>query len=358
MIQKIVCTGEPFTLGEEYGLQCLEQIRGCLEETQDLLARKLGIAPKLLVQKAVNYFQPYIQRFTPNLWEEIRGIAAATDTKVEQILFLQTINEFLYGSLLEGTAISVSNRSSPHPSSLIGLNLDFDSWSEKYLVLREINYPNSSSSILMLALAGTLGWAGINAHSLTAFSTGLESAGVQKGLPASILVRWALEQNQLSEMVKIITESPRSSPRNFLLGSISTCLSLETTISQTALLYPSSEGILIHTNHFLAPKFQEIDTGIVKWPESLERFQRLQHLVSQHQSFTPEDLQTILADHVHFPKGVCRHDAGTKRPFKTIASLIAIPSQSALQICQGNPCTGKYFTYSLTENKSVYWDRE
>ncbi len=358
MIQKVVCTGEPFTLGEEYGLQCLEQIRDCLEETQELLAHRLGVPPKLLVQKAVNYFQPYIQRFTPHLWEEICGIAAATGIQAEQILFLQTINEFLYGSFLEGTALSVSIRSEPQHSSLIGLNLDFDPWAEKHLVLREIKYPNPRNSILMLTLAGTLGWAGINTQGLTAISTGLESAGVQKGLPASILVRWALEQSQLLEMVKIITDSPRSASRNFLLGSIPTCLNLETTISQTALLRPSSEGILIHTNHFLASKFQKFDTGIVKWPESLERFQRLQYLVNQHQSFAPENLQAILADHVHFPKGICRHDTGADRPFKTIASLIAIPSQNALQICPGNPCTGKYFTYTLSENKSIYRDKE
>lgn len=345
MLRKITCTGSPFVLGEEYGLQCLELIREFCEETQEVLADRLGADPKLLVARANEYFRPCIQKYAPHLWAEIQGLAAATGKSIEQILFLQALSEFFFGRLPEGLIIAACDRSSSSGRSLLGFNLDFDPWAEKYLIIREV-HPEGGPAILLLSLAGGIGFAGINSRGLGVFSTGLETTGIQKGLPSAIIVRLALEQERLDDMIGLVSELPRSTPRNFLLASGHSFVDLETTISRTARLWPSPSGTLAHTNHYQAEEFLDLDTGLCKWPESIDRLSRCRALLQKTQ-MQAEDLQMLLADHVHHPKGICRHNGTNDKPIKTIVSVVALPQVGTLQVCAGSPCSGKFTSYIL-----------
>ncbi|MBO8126877.1 MAG: hypothetical protein H0Z38_06555 [Firmicutes bacterium] len=348
MLQKIVCSGTPRALGQEYGLQCEELIRGFLEETEEYLASHLNLEPKLLAQRAAEYFEPSTQKHAPHLWEEIQGLAEACGQPLEKIWFLQGISEFTFGVYPENLAAAACAGATETGESIAAFNWDFFApYAEKYLIVRETQTPEGNK-VLSLTLAGSLGYAGISSHGTAFFSTSLKSSGIQKGLPVSIIARLALEQPDLESMVKIISELPRITARNFLLADGTSCVNLETTISEQVPLWPSAVGLLVHANHFVSDRFKEVDLGSAKWPESSERFQRCSTLLSQSLPISNRSMAQILADHVNSPKGICRHGIDGEKAPQTIASAIAQPASSSLLVCPGNPCSNKWTSFSLT----------
>jgi isopenicillin-N N-acyltransferase-like protein len=72
--------------------------------------------------------------------------------------------------------------------------------------------------------------------------------------------------------------------------------------------------------------------------------ERMSGLVrSAYGSLTVDDLKRFLSDHSGHPTSICRHHGESR----TVASLIAEPAQRRMHVAVGNPCSGRYATYSM-----------
>lgn len=348
MIPHIVCSGSPKTLGFEYGLQCQELIANWITEVEALIKSRLLVDPEQLYARALEYFQPQIAKSAPHLWQEILGLAEASEQPPAKIVFLQTISEFASGLFPENTLLAASGIATRDGHTLIGVNLDFPhEFIEQFLIVRELQ-PEQGPRIMLLAVSGSLGLVGVNDGGLVAAGCSLESSGIQKGLPATILLRLALEQSNLGAMVDLVKAAPRAAARNYLLADKLTCLNLETTISTSSELWPEETGVLVHTNHRLSTGLCEYDPALSKWPESPERYRRCLNLLQDKVALSVDELAETLADHVLFPKGICRHEHDGIKGARTFASLIIRTAEPALMVCPGSPCRGKYDCFNFT----------
>jgi len=110
------------------------------------------------------------------------------------------------------------------------------------------------------------------------------------------------------------------------------------------LTFPS-EGVLVHTNHFLSPRFSGRDVSLWVMPDSPFRLARIATAVAAPGALSLDTFRLALADHANHPSGVCCHpdprsarlDQGT-----TVASVLMDLDTKTMWVADGHPCTTPY----------------
>jgi len=62
---------------------------------------------------------------------------------------------------------------------------------------------------------------------------------------------------------------------------------------------------------------------------------------------TPQKILMLLADHTHYPRGICKHTVGDNRYTGTSGVVIAEPTRGKLHVVRGNPCCNWPVTYTV-----------
>src|SRR3954468_15547304 len=86
----VEAAGEPFALGRKHGEQAAEQIARVYALRMSRTGHHLSEAAAL--QGALEYV-PLLQRWVPELLEEVRGLSVGAGLRFEQALFLQVATE-------------------------------------------------------------------------------------------------------------------------------------------------------------------------------------------------------------------------------------------------------------------------
>ena len=145
----------------------------------------------------------------------------------------------------------------------------------------------------------------------------------------------------------------RSSSANYLIAQAGgAALDIEAAPGDFTRLYPRfpDHGLLLHTNHFLAPYLHPVqDLSLWAMPSSAVRLQRLQ--AGPQRSATLDDFRALLADHADHPHGICSHPDPGEHPLEqgaTIASVLMDLNARRLWLAAGNPCQTPYTELDLS----------
>jgi hypothetical protein len=75
---------------------------------------------------------------------------------------------------------------------------------------------------------------------------------------------------------------------------------------------------------------------------------RLRELLEAERGrLTAQRAMMCLADHSHYPWGLCRHPADAEPGFRTTAAVVVEPTRGLLHVTRGNPCSNWPTTYAL-----------
>ena len=115
-------------------------------------------------------------------------------------------------------------------------------------------------------------------------------------------------------------------------------------------LYPLSpeNGVLLHTNHFLAPRIAPADLALWAMPSSTVRLQRL---LAARTARTLDDFGVLLADHADYPHSICAHPDPAAHPCEQTATIVSVLLDlTSRHIClaAGNPCQAPYEQLDIT----------
>ena len=112
--------------------------------------------------------------------------------------------------------------------------------------------------------------------------------------------------------------------------------------------------IIVHNNHFISSRFPlapRKDTMKYKTPDTFVRLGRADMLLRKKgRELDEKDIQAVLADHVEYPSGICRHeDPKTTEGLRmgTVFSMVVNLTQGDIWFCKGNPCECKYERYHI-----------
>ncbi|KAH8807655.1 peptidase C45 acyl-coenzyme A:6-aminopenicillanic acid acyl-transferase [Xylogone sp. PMI_703] len=201
-------------------------------------------------------------------------------------------------------------------------------------------------------------------------------------LPISLSRRMFLGCGIMSAGLRSLYNAPYHMSSNIVIGSRDgLAMDLEMTPKQHFILYPSvvaqSKGyrteMVTHANHFVSPAFVSRDHIHCTYGggSSLFRDIRLRTLLEiraeqKLQLFTDmenallgvEDLKAAFSDHASYPNSLCEHQTQEnrrkngfygqpERSTVTVACVVYDVANQEMHVCKGNPCIGRWVTYTL-----------
>ncbi len=351
--------GSRYAIGFEHGRQVRDLVRGTLGWSLEQVEAG-GVGPREARRHALALLD-VVQASTPDLVDEVRGIADGAGLSIEDAAVINTRYELL--------VLSGSDRARPHVTGaectlfgleasrtadgqpIIGQNVDLRPESRPYWIMLDVT-PDGGPRVLTATLAGMLAQEGINSHGLALCGSMVRCAGWRKGYPTrKFLRRRVLEQPTVEAGAQTIRATPsRASSHNLLLADASGRVAdIETTVDEVQVLAPH-DGILTHANHYLCASFQPENRVVGDYLANTRvRCDRMrEQLECGERPLAVDDLVAILGDHANGGHAICRHAGVDDTGAETNVAVISEPAQRRMHVAFGPPCETAFTTYELT----------
>jgi isopenicillin-N N-acyltransferase like protein len=351
-------------IGRQFGEACRDLILQHRDLALARLERRNRISAGRAREAALLYRDPVVAH-APFFDEEIQGLAEGAGIDLADAYILQlraelgvTTSPDLIDGTDECTTFAALPEATRHGTPLIGQNADLPEFYADISVVVELVF-DDLPTVLMLTPAGQVSYIGINDRGLGVFANFVTCDGWRVGFPRYLLSRLALTRETVDDAIAAIDSVPRASSRNLILcDAHGNAADLETTPTRSARLNPE-DGLLAHSNHYVAPELQEEERSTGRSLEnSRRRLETMQRLLREsHGKLDGHRMRTILRDRSALPDALCREPGDQDgSDMVTFASVIAEPVDQKMWIAVGPPNKHPYRLYEL--GKSLYLPEE
>lgn len=346
-------SGSHYEIGCQIGEATREAIHHSLANARNLLASAYDTL-QLTWENAeiqARKYMPFTQERYPQYTLELEGIAAGANVTNDELAVLNGMEAVTMDALhlTKCTSMAVNQERSANGHVLLAHNEDWVPEDEPDVFVLHVS-PDDEPPFLAMTYGGLLPNIGINAYGIAQACDSVYPTDCRVGIPRLVASRAVLSAAIPSDAIGHMLISHRAAGYNHLLAHESGELyNVEVSARHFALLYGES-GSLAHTNHYLDPGMQAIESEPDELISTRVRYFRLLRLLNKTELHTVESLQAIQRDHINFPNSICNHSIDDIRPLdreKTITSLVFDLTDRIMLACWGNPCENQYYKYEL-----------
>jgi len=325
-------------LGRAVGEQLREQIH---TQCQRSLEALLGFADQAsLLRTAAAIAARGAQAF-PQYVEELEEMARGAGVDLHLLLLAGCEESIMTATRERCTTLAFSAPG----CVLLGHNEDWSPGYEDSLYLVRARLP-CGTSFLSLAYIGSPPGSSValNSHGI-AFSGNALLGHSQPGIAKNLLLRSQIEARTLAHFETLATRQPRAlSSNSMAVDRSGAAVNIELALEAHATTR-RNDGVLVHTNHVLAPELAHLDT--LERPCSKSRFARA---VAMARGAPPSAalMSRILLSHAGWPHSICLHaQSDHYDDAQTIASAIVDLEAMTLAVANGPPCRHRFKSYRL-----------
>jgi hypothetical protein len=214
-------------------------------------------------------FVSAIKEWTPDLLDEIRGIADGAALPLESLLAFQLLDELWAYNDTAAVAhcTSIGLRASVDQPTCVAQTIDVETFRHGFQTVLHVRYPDSDLEVFAVTSAGLIAFNGMNNRGIGICCNFVPLNSRQQGLPVACIVRGVLAQDTAQEAHHFLLRVPHASGQNYLVGGPDTIFDLECSANQVVAYQPPRwEDALWHANLPLAsddlkPYFQEAVEG-------------------------------------------------------------------------------------------------
>ena len=264
--------GTPYEMGKTHGRALQPEIRELVKRwTADLEKTyrvPIGAFIRNLLKKTD--FKPAIARWTPDLLEEVRGIADGAGVDFDTMYAYQLIDEIWAMDAELGvskcTTIAAGKRNGR--PAFIAQTLDIPAFYHGFQTVLRIRDRRENMETLVFTIPGVVAANGLNSRSVgVCVNAVTQLAHSPKGLPVAFVIRAILSRKTYQEAMEFLRDVQPAAPQNYVLGGPGEAASFERSAGQMS-RYRPFEGaeFTYHTNHPLIN--DDFDPG---FPETLKR---------------------------------------------------------------------------------------
>ena len=206
-------SGSPREIGRAHGEALRPLVRDNVDTYLAIFKHYADLTREQVLARA-RLFVPVIEKFDPALSEEIKGIAEASDSRVEEIAAINSRTEIMFKETPragECTALAATPEATASGQTLLGQNWDWMPKLDGHTVLLKIQQ-NDKPTVLTYTEAGIVAKIGMNTAGLGLCVNLLVSDGTAVGTPFHILCRGILDSPSMGEALKKIFGAPTDAP--------------------------------------------------------------------------------------------------------------------------------------------------
>jgi isopenicillin-N N-acyltransferase-like protein len=250
--------GAAYQRGLQHGTELRSEIATIVNLWKDDIAKTTRADPDLIIKSflAETRFPPAIERWTPGLLDEVRGIADGAKQPFDTMFAFQLVDElwvFIDKRAADRcTAVGVA-RAGSHPA-YVAQNQDLEPFRDGFQLVLHIARSASAPEQFVFTSVGLIGASGVNSRSIAiACNTLMQLNASIDGLPVAFIVRGALAQNAGDAAIEFIKSVKHASGQNYIVGTGDRVRDFEASAAQVVEFRPASDGsVVYHTNHPLA----------------------------------------------------------------------------------------------------------
>ena len=271
--------GGPYERGRAHGAALKMEIQELVRRWKADLEKTHKVPAETFIRKLAEAsdFRPAIDRWTPGLWDEVRGIAEGAGVDLSTMYAFQLIDEtWVMGDDLEAakcTSIAVRRRG--EIPAFVSQTLDIPAFYHGFQTVLRIREAADGPEALIFTIPGVVAANGLNARSVAVCVNAVtQLAYSADGLPVAFVIRGLLRQKTYEDAVRFLGEIRPAAPQNYVLGGPAGVASFERSVHRMAEFLPfAGAEFTFHTNHPLvnddfSPRFLKQLEKAGKSPET------------------------------------------------------------------------------------------
>jgi isopenicillin-N N-acyltransferase-like protein len=338
--------GSPRELGRQLGDAAGEQVRGFCQLALESVNRTVRVTPELAEAVARDSLT-FAEQYSPDMVEELRGLAESSGVTLEQLMLLQVRNQFVGGMDHACTALSLHSQATTVGRAMVAQNWDNDPGLDEFTIVLT-RRPTGKPALMNVTQAGLISYLGFNDAGIGVCVNTLPAPSRPVGVPHYFTLRGVYEATCLEDAVQAVTRAERAIPANMMMATPQGPANLEITIDDVYVLRDTVA--LTHTNHCLHPQLVDVNEQFPELIESHPRKLRIDKLVmAGGDPLSLEQVKMALSDHDNYPRSICRHanDDPLHGFMTSVFSIIIEADERQMHVSRGNPCCQPYVTYQL-----------
>ena len=247
--------GSPYERGVQHGKALKSEINLGIQMFKEELRTGFRTDPEAFIKNfavATNYTAA-IEKWTPDLLEEVHGIADGAEVDFTTMYVYQLVDEYWVNgrAIAAGdhcSALGVSATSS-HPA-IVAQNMDLEGFRDGTETILHITEPSGMQQFV-LTFPGLIGANGMNSKKVAvATNTLSQLANARQGLPVAFIVRGVLERGTFKDARAFIKRVKHASGQNYTIGGDAQVAYFEASSGKVVQFDPPRRGAFIyHTNH-------------------------------------------------------------------------------------------------------------
>jgi len=247
--------GTSYERGLKHGQALKKEIHELVELWKTNLEKSRKTDADVFIKKFVERsdFHKAIKKWTPELWDELKGISEGSGIDFNTLYAFQLVDEeWVYGLEIQSehctTIGAIKTNDNP---AFVAQNLDIPAFYHGFQTLLHIKDSQRDMETFLFTFPGFIAANGLNDHSVGVVVnavTQLENS--RDGLPVAFVIRGILQRKTYAEAVRFIRSIKHGAPQNYMIGGPEKIGSFECSISNVSEFIPfEGAKFTYHTNH-------------------------------------------------------------------------------------------------------------
>lgn len=254
-LRVLTLEGGPHERGFEHGRALKKEIHELVKLWKADIEKSYKMDANTFIAKFLKRtnFQKAIKRWTPELLEEVKGIAKGSGIDFPTMFAFQLIDEMwvLGRDVQSEHCTTIGIKKTDKNPSVVAQNLDIPRFYHGYQTLLHIKDLKTGWEALVFSIPGLIATNGLNNHSVAVVVNAVQQLeNSRDGLPVAFVIRGILQKKTYEGAVQFIHTIKHGAPQNYMIGGPDNVGSFECSTTKAKRFIPfKGASFTYHTNH-------------------------------------------------------------------------------------------------------------
>ncbi|NIK93107.1 hypothetical protein GZ212_13165 [Mangrovimonas sp. CR14] len=361
-LKTVTFDGEGYQLGFQHGKHFQKEIADILAVWKRSLIGKGDKTADELISDFLAYakFDEAIKKWTPELNDEIKGIADGSGQSFKDLLALNLMDEFwVYDFDSKNhhcTGVGVPSINGQ--PAYVAQNMDLKAYTDKFQVLMRLSRTKNRPEQLILTHPGLLSLNGLNENGIgVCVNTLIRLKSSSSGLPVSFMIRKILNTTDPEDILSFIQNVPHASGQNYIIGIKDQIYDFEASANKVVRYDPKNKnGTIFHANEPIVNddvkkinlEGPEVDRALEMMAlDSQLRHDALSNRMKSNFAIKDTIIKEGLSSKDNKYSPVCRTNNG--RGFTFASTIMTLTGKPNIQVTPGPPDESEYQTFYFNQ---------